>query len=239
MKPIKPMMCFSIVALLCNACVTTPGDTETSAKVPVTTTCTAGSTGMEFVKAKVQWVKNFDANYNGGSDEDYSHPYAPPQPLGIPDNQQILDNLGNAFYNAPRAFQQALCNLDYVFVDQNPTNPSAWGFYEVPDEIGIRKQGNLKRTFIGLSEELLVKPPTISQYETELLWKILDIDDDKDDGTFKPTYTAYPDTADTADMAIISMLAHEMGHLIWYPNGQPIKKLCGGSFYKQSWEKVD
>ncbi|HEY1796745.1 MAG TPA: hypothetical protein VGG57_11575 [Stellaceae bacterium] len=129
-----------------------------------------------------------------------------------------------AAYNAaPPFFQDALCRVDRIYIDtdtKNPAKPSVWGMRERinPD------RNNQPRIHIGIAKALLAdlarRHTPYAAYENQLAAALL---------TSSPTtpvkpravlsYTAAPDPAkppQAAALAVLAILAHEMGHIVWW-----------------------
>ncbi len=128
-----------------------------------------------------------------------------------------------AYEAAPPFFQAALCRLDHIYVDtdtKNPAKPSVWGMRERinPDT------NNQPRIHIGIAKGLLTdlarQHAPFAVYENQLARALLA------PSPLTPTkalstlsYSAAPDPAkppQPAAIAVLAILAHEMGHIVWW-----------------------
>lgn len=144
----------------------------------------------------------------------------------------------SAYNVAPPFFQAALCRLDHIYIDtdtKNPAKPSVWGMRERlnPDA------NNQPRTHIGIAkaflDDLARQRTPYASYENRLAGMLL---------APSPTtplksravlsYTAAPDPANKgtnpAAIAVLAILAHEMGHIVWWE-----KDVGAGDFPRISW----
>jgi hypothetical protein len=141
--------------------------------------------------------------------------------------QNTVNDLTQAFKNAPLFFRQHLCNLNGVFID--PTACSG------PDQCSSRSWGfrdpQTGRMYIGLSLNFLWPnggpAPNLTTYETTLLnWQLGSLDSSLQSwGADGPPYfsSRYAnDPADTPAMTVLAALAHELGHVRWYTVNVPV-----------------
>jgi hypothetical protein len=143
-----------------------------------------------------------------------------------------------AAYNAaPPFFQEALCGLDHIYIDtdaKNPAKPSVWGMRERLN-VGPNNQ---PRTHIGISKALLTdllrQRTPYATYEDQIARALLA------PSPLTPTpsrpvlsYSAAPDPAkppQPAAIAVLAILAHEMGHIVWWE-----RDVGAGDFPTISW----
>ena len=138
-----------------------------------------------------------------------------------------VNDLTQAFRNAPLFFRQHLCNLNGVFIDPTAcSGPSecsgrSWGF----------RDPRTGRMYIGVSLNFLWPSggpaPTLTNYETTLLqWQLASLDSSLQSwGTDGPPFfsSRYAnDPADTPAMTVLAALAHELGHVRWYTVNVPV-----------------
>jgi hypothetical protein len=142
-----------------------------------------------------------------------------------------------AYDAAPPFFQEALCRLDHIYVDtdtKNPAKPSVWGMRERinPDS------NNQPKIHIGIAKALLTdlahQRTPYALYENQLAGALLA---PSPMGPGRPlnvlSYTARPDPAkppQPAAIAVLAILAHEMGHIVWWE-----RNVGAGDFPSISW----
>jgi hypothetical protein len=136
-----------------------------------------------------------------------------------------------------------LCTLDKIYIDQSPTsqNAAAWGMRDI-------NNNNVK--FIGLSAALLAdlsQPPTgtpLAWYESYILGQLLapansaPLPTDSQAWLSSVAYTSA--ITDSPSLAMLGVLAHEMGHIVYVSNENVIGTKCSFNnkpFFKPSWRK--
>ena len=137
------------------------------------------------------------------------------------------DDLKAAFTLAAQRsseFYEALCKLNYIFIDKNsdPDAPIGWGFWE--GSYQGPKTGKIQA--IGISSALWSGKsfPDLKTIETEIVEELLP----------KLLNFYYTSAApDTRQIALLGVLAHEMGH-ISYRNGDTIAEEC---FLNHGWKR--
>jgi hypothetical protein len=128
-----------------------------------------------------------------------------------------------AYDDAPPFFQDALCRLDHIYVDtdtKNPAKPSVWGMRERINT----DQSNQPRIHIGISKALLTdlarQRTPYAAYENHLVNALLSPSPMNPSRSLAAlSYAAAPDTAKSpqpAAIAVLAILAHEMGHILWW-----------------------
>jgi len=128
-----------------------------------------------------------------------------------------------AYDAAPPFFQAALCRLDHIYIDtdtKNPAKPSVWGMRERINA----SANNPPPTHIGISKALLTdlarQRTPYALYENQLARALLGpspITPAKSLSVL--SYAASPDRAKPAQpaaVAVLAILAHEMGHIVWW-----------------------
>jgi hypothetical protein len=142
-----------------------------------------------------------------------------------------------AYEAAPPFFQAALCRLDHIYIDtdtKNPKKPSVWGMRE---RLNL-DSNNQPRTHIGIAKGLLAdlarQARPYSAYENQLASALLA------PSPMLPmkagSVLSFSAAADqrkppqTAAMAVLAILAHEMGHIVWWE-----KNVGAGDFPTLSW----
>lgn len=159
--------------------------------------------------------------------------YTPPSGTLLTNSDRdkvIKSDLQKAYDIAPPFFQTQLCQLDGIFID--PGRSYSWGYRENKDN-----QDPLMRKYIGLSAALwqgVSHAPAFTTYETGVLNTLL--------GLPVPQYSfANPDTP---EINILGLLAHEMGHILWF-HKNIAKSLCTPPppgtqpmFHQHSWFRM-
>lgn len=189
--------------------------------------CVNDATGATFVANKVRYLTagGFKFIANGGS------PYTGPT-VGSPVNPAYASDFAAAFAAAPPFLRQELCNdLNYVFVDQgNQGDVLGWAFWEVSG------QGNGAGRWIAIQESFWnAKPPQItrpplSTLETNILHELLLYNQPPSQ---PPFYMVAP-SQDTWTNALIALMAHEMGHVLYYEKCDQ-QNLCD-QFLNHGWK---
>jgi hypothetical protein len=120
-------------------------------------------------------------------------------------SQQIAD-LAAAYDNLPDLLKNPLCSLDGIFVQTQTDGLGSWGFRErAADQGGTG-------SYIGLSSALWTATNQAIPYhffETMVLNSLLNVTGPA------YTYASY----DGSDMTVLAVLAHEMGHILWWQKG--------------------
>jgi hypothetical protein len=136
-----------------------------------------------------------------------------------------VSDIQAAFNIAPSFFQKELCNLDKIYIDTVPssTNPPAWGIRERLHPPGATLP---KRKEIGISAQVwtqilpTAKHPPYATYENYLFNALVTpYPSDANDWVMNQlTYSAVPDPdpVNPNAVAALAILAHEMGHIIWF-----------------------
>lgn len=139
-----------------------------------------------------------------------------PQTGGPGLNASWTQAIQNAYSLAPPGFKSQLCELKYIYIDNNSGSPNIypWGLRE-------RAAGNIKH--IGLPASLF-SDPSYSDYESDVSNNLL--------GAASGTVTVAA-SPDSLDLKILAILAHEMGHILWWDH-DVTNKSCGnrGKFLK-------
>lgn len=186
----------------------------------------------------------------------------PTQFLADPPSPDAVAAISAAYSVAPTFFQDSLCSLQAIYVDTDPdpSIPIAWGMRERLFPIGPGRF----REHIGISAKLLttlaLNTQPYADYEHSVLTSLL-----TPPAMMRPkravarrrvggwtdtiTFTASPDppapslaAAKTA-IALLGIMAHEMGHIIWYDSIintaglNPVQPVQGGDpFSVISWQ---
>jgi hypothetical protein len=136
-----------------------------------------------------------------------------------------MSDIQAAFNIAPSFFQTELCNLDKIYIDTVPSsnNPLAWGIrerlypYPVDPAVPRRKE-------IGISAQVWTilasaTHPPYASYENWLFSALLTpLPSAASSWASQFTYAAVPDPdpVNPNAVAALAILAHEMGHIIWF-----------------------
>lgn len=227
--------------ILIAACVTSPmqGAPQPPPPPPLLATCSDGSS----ILTRVQVL---DPSYSSSSWSPGKNSTPPPITSGgLPQTSTYAPALIAAFSAAPLAFQQQLCNLSGIYiVPACPANGTTCTNYN--NSWGWRhRKGNLPQSYIGISAGFWSSQPTYSTYETTLVQTVL--------GTSLPVYSGAAFCAssgtctsvDTFTTALLAIMAHEVGHTLWYvlvdpkyPDTNQLALSCqdGRDFFSGSWQ---
>ncbi|MBV8888231.1 MAG: hypothetical protein JO305_01030 [Alphaproteobacteria bacterium] len=140
-------------------------------------------------------------------------PTTNPQPAAVPNTDSYAADIKAAYDIAPPFFRAQLCSLSNIFIvdsDSSHNSPLSWG---------VRKRSDQKK-FIGLSVDNwrggpLSQSTPLATYEMQLLDRLLQVNG-LPSGSSKYLYTTFAATPDTRSLAILDILAHEMGHIVWW-----------------------
>jgi hypothetical protein len=174
---------------------------------------------------------------------------------GIPiiDGQDPIQDVIAACNIAPNFFQKSLSKLRAIYIDTdpNPSKPIAWGLrqrfitdWDDPDP-------NSRKKNIGISLRVWADPALrprpglpYASYET---WVLNELLAPSSPSTWMASlvYSASPDPATSNPtistpnaIAILGILAHEMGHILWWDKKVMNKQCAQGGrpfFYNFSW----
>ena len=222
--------CLGALLLLCASCIITPPlppPVQRGGHLYSTATALCSSDDM---KDKVTGVTGFKAagfgncvshggNCTGQEPESHTIPLS---------DSKFGKAIASAYSAAPYFFKLELCRLNAIYVDMDPnsTNSTAWGMREsmqsnAPTHIGLQKS-----VFTGSSGGT---PGPEASWETGLLNGLLL------NGLLKPQYASA--TTDSQTLMLLSMLAHEVGHIIWWRDGIA-DQTCpnGGDSFFYTWK---
>lgn len=181
----------------------------------------------------------FDAAIYGACDVSGSSCDHPPLPsaanqINLPST--ALADIEAAFSIAPNFFQKELCDLDHIYIDtyKQSMNPTAWGIRErlypadplVPRTKHVGISATVWSTLAGSSS------PPYTTYENYLFNALLaPVLPAAANWVSNFSYSASPDPASSSSpsnanaVAMLALLGHEMGHIIWWDkNVQTITK---------------
>jgi hypothetical protein len=231
MKSSGFILCVGLVVVLCSAC----GPVQQAPFAP-TTVCTSDEIMSRVVElaTPLPGQPPFQADVYGDCDVKGSACDVPP----TPGNPSIYaPDIVAAFNIAPVFFKNELCTLDKIYIVTDPqlqmSNPVAWGMRE-------RLYNN--RTHLGISAQVWTNqsmnqgPGPYTSYESWVLNTLLN-----NLWPQGPSYSAA--TPDRQDLRILGILAHEMGHVIWWIE-DIIGKQCTvngqlASFYSYTWHPIN
>lgn len=160
------------------------------------------------ITAKVAFLKpGFDPVTYGNCASSNCPAQSPDNYISTPVTPNYLNDIGNAFGIASPLLQNDLCgDLDYIFIDTDPANkPLVWGLRE-------RAHGN--RIHVAINQQVLndlensLNP--YSYYENKYIFYNL-LNHQKINNLYYMTATP-----DNLKVAVLAILAHEYGHVIWW-----------------------
>ena len=132
-------------------------------------------------------------------------------------DKKVTDQLAAAFALADPRFIHRVCqDVTYVLVDTNDPNGTFAGAYAFWQTKAQATQAAQPIRFISIPRGVFNSPPTYSRYEQELLNTLIGSND-------VITATTPPElsSSDTAAAALLAMIAHEEGHIIWQRHLRP------------------
>lgn len=146
---------------------------------------------------------------------------------GTPD---YASGLRAAFLAASPSFQQALCNIDVVYVSEIPDTQGgfgqSWGWWQ--------SQPNTTNGRVVALSTRLWNETNYSSYETDLTRSVLPSNIVVSYSNAQTcSSSGMCQSIDTPTTAILAALAHEVGHIAWYlqvPSGTP-NAFCNGKFF--------
>jgi hypothetical protein len=223
------LLCAGIIIAACFACAPA---SQTPAAAPM---AGSGNSCIAAFLANVQVL---------------STPFAPNPGLAAPQGTPLTPaspywaGMNDAFNAASVAFQQQLCRLDRIYIntaicsDPNkcPVPGDSWGWLQSIPKNG---RGRIVAISAGLwSYAAPTHKTPYADYETDLMQAVM------------PLNGAYYSDAnvDSFAMVLISALAHEMGHILWYQVVTPYTSgpgkysaptdFCDGKYFPTSWSLV-
>jgi len=151
----------------------------------------------------------------------------------------IQGKIQDAFDNAPAHLQTELCTLRQIYIDPK-ANSQNWGLRDVrtPDN----------STYIGVADAMFdaAAPQPYSLFETLTVRNLLTVPPPPppvvnlppQSNTWLQTVSHSANPADTLTVKVMAILAHEMGHVIWWAENIP-GVTCpptNGNFQDISWQ---
>jgi hypothetical protein len=139
------------------------------------------------------------------SQADFGRSYHPPTCDGsvrVTDGQK--DIIARAYGRAPEYAKIRLCKLTHLFVTHS--SQGSWSFWEGQD----RPPGT--GVYIGISEWRLAGGRSIADGENEITDELVGVDGDN--GSDGPRLPRLRTSARDPSLAVLSVLAHELGHLL-------------------------
>ena len=251
-KPITLISIVGLVALVGFACV--PPSSPSGAPPPPQV-CTNG------VLNPVPFLKlPFDPTYSY---------YKPPEADTVPVNPDIQSDLAAAFQAAPPFFKVRLCSLHGIYIDPTGCDPNSgydpntciladtgiidnsWGLRSLSREGYIAISLGLWKNNACQGAAKVCAPP-FQTYETRRLLALLNRVSEKDlpllsaEG-HRPRLTlpSYEVSPGAPALSVLSALAHEYGHILWWntfvePGALQVSNsasFCNGNFYPSgSWQ---
>jgi hypothetical protein len=152
------------------------------------------------------------------------------QPLALTDQEEPF--LADAFDNAPAELQTLLCDGSRTLLvddDDQVDEISGWSLWF---------PGGTTMRYIGISHAFLKNPPQLSDFENILLSGLLH----NTDTTIHTPIAVNTDADSVLSMSVLGVIAHEMGHILYYEKDVPNWMNCGTTskrFAYGSWRKDD
>lgn len=150
----------------------------------------------------------------------------------LPTSPNYIGSLGDAFCEAPAAFQQVLSSLDGIYINATPCTSgsncfdASWGW--------LRKQGGNTKRLVALSSSLW--NTDYVTYETLLTQAILPKSGVTYSNAQSCTAAGVCSPVNNVATTLLAALAHEVGHIRWFDwvNNSPAK-YCSPNFFVNSW----
>jgi hypothetical protein len=143
--------------------------------------------------------------------------YTPPQCLQTPASSQQKAAIAGAFGIAPSGLQAELCGLTQIFI--MPVDQQAWGKWEDPAYHPIGGATYIAVSVSDMSRSVsTLKNGNLLQLGIPETEAIYDADVPLPGGN-------------RARIGLLSVLAHEVGHIIWHRDGRP----CESVILSESW----
>jgi hypothetical protein len=177
------------------------------------------ATGATFVADKVRFLPAGGFNFNGNGGSPYSGPTVG---SAVDPSSSYAKVFADAFKAAPPFLQQELCNnLNYVFVDQsNQGDVIGWAFWEMPgQDNGAGRWIAIPDAFFtsGTAGTTPITNASLHVIETVILHQLLVTPTSTALSTNTlPVYSVVPPSQDTQANGLLSLMAHEMGHVLYF-----------------------
>jgi hypothetical protein len=214
--------------------------------------CMTSTDSLLATRVRVLNVGDFSYDKNGYSGSGTNTTYTNPPTGNLLRDVNIKSSLKRALDLAPRSLKDYIClNLNYIYIDQDKANPGAWAFWELQasqaTDAPFADQGQGLGRWIALSADLWAgtdgNPSTFADYETGKLHSTLwDLATPKTDQKPKtehqyPTHQTAPAVADptTGDLGLLAVIAHEVGHVVYFQYCQRPPQTCTALFHSYNW----
>jgi hypothetical protein len=256
MKAAALLVPLAFVVALCGSCnpVVVAQQSTLMAKTRLPTCATLDTTKI------VELDPGFVASTYGQCP--WVHRHNGPAPMKCPNNpvqtshptlgarlNTIQGIIANAFTAAPQHLKDELCTVDNIFIDATVSsrNAPAWGML---DRSRTNAQGADKK-YIGISVALFFPQNPLQPYgrlETSIVKALLEPPPPplpSDEQIWLDGLTVQANTGtDTLVTSTLAVLAHEMGHIIWWNEDIPDTACLvspatpqGISFHEIAWKK--
>jgi len=154
---------------------------------------------------------------------------SPPQSIGLSSYGSWIQK---AFNLATQDLRDRLCALDKIYIAEANTDHAVWG---------IREKRNRTR-HIGISKELLDKiigtwTSPYAQYEMEIVDNLLWRSENPEPDWLR--HLTYKVVGDSPSIAVLAILAHEIGHTMWWHRGVMNLKCDGVFFANLTWDRIN
>ena len=241
------MLCAGVLAAAALACAPVALAPSALLAAPARLADCPAASGGPLLSRVVGLSRNFNvqafANCNGNCTD-------PASGGGLSGSLYAAD-IKAAFDLAPLEFQQKLCTItNFFIVEPSPQRPLAWG---------VRKRSNPAKKYIALSTDNwnadmpLMSAQPLAAYEKLLFTGLLSskqLAQSARNWLANVAFTANPDPLTPVQspspraLAMLGILAHEMGHIIWWDQAL-LARNCPNSpghtpshFYAFSWSSI-
>ncbi|TMJ13860.1 MAG: hypothetical protein E6G93_19860 [Alphaproteobacteria bacterium] len=193
------LLCAAGLAAVTFACVAPPVAPPAPPPPPIHARIAAACT-FDASQVVVTLTPGFDAAAYGNCKPTGCSASPPTPDTSAPGlNQTLIDTIQQVFDHSSQNFQSEMCQLDHIYIDtdQNSVNTAPWG---------IRERARNGRRHIGIPLRTLTVFSDYSSLENSILNTLLNT-------TWSDTIAAVPNTP---EMMIAAILAHEIGHIVWW-----------------------
>jgi hypothetical protein len=164
-------------------------------------------------------MSNYDESRAGAPAGNTGQSYVRPTCSGnaIPNDIKVL--LGDAFNASSAKLKGHLCGLNKIFVNNSPaqTRKGSWGIWEADDQ--VYAEGQKKYVAIdgdALRDILNTPSGSLRRVENSKIAATLPRGRASWNENARPSFISFDSSASEASAAIVSILAHEIGHVLWH-----------------------
>jgi hypothetical protein len=197
--------------------------------------CAANGTAASFAANKLFFIDDFPNLKNNGFDragKNYKGPQDSNENVTQVNTTNIYKDFVAAWAVAPYILKYQLCSLERLYINKNLSSSDKydWGFWENP----AQRPKKHMRSFVSLYADDWEKKglPYFQDYESNVVL------DGILNNPIKAPFTANPNNQ---TYTLISRLAHEVGHVVWFANfvsGWTCDTNTSADFFSDSWQDI-